>query len=94
MEAQSRPLTGYRIVLRPTAERFFKKLRDEALGLRLETAITQLSTQPRPPGAKLLSGADRIWRIRIGHYRILYPIDDVERLIRVAEIGHRREIYR
>ncbi len=60
----------------------------------MEESISQLSFQPRPPGAKILSGGEQIWRIRVGQYRILYQIDDARRLIRVAEIGHRREIYR
>jgi mRNA interferase RelE/StbE len=93
MEPQTQP-RGYRISLRPAAEQFLRKLRDAQLGRRIEAAISQLAAQPRPPGAVILSGHEQIWRIRVGQYRILYQIDDANRLIRVAEIGHRREIYR
>lgn len=34
------------------------------------------------------------YRIRIGDYRIVYSIDDRERLVDVARIAHRREVYR
>jgi mRNA interferase RelE/StbE len=37
----------------------------------------------------------RPWlRTRVGDYRIIYAADDRIRTITVAEIGHRREVYR
>jgi len=40
-----------------------------------------------------LAGRDD-YRIRVGDYRIVYAIDDVDRVILVARIAHRREVYR
>jgi mRNA interferase RelE/StbE len=34
------------------------------------------------------------FRIRVGDYRIVYAVDDAERLVIVARIAHRREVYR
>jgi len=62
--------------------------------MRLQNVFGQLSLEPRLPGAKLLSNQDGIWRVRVGDYRILYQIDDTEQIVRILEIGHRREIYR
>jgi len=61
---------------------------------RVGRAISGLAADPRPPGAKLLSGADRRWRVRVGDYRILYLIEDANSIVTVAKIGHRREVYR
>jgi pheromone shutdown protein TraB len=36
----------------------------------------------------------RVWRIRVGDYRILYEIHDDELVVLVVGAGHRREIYR
>jgi mRNA interferase RelE/StbE len=37
----------------------------------------------------------RPWlRTRTGDYRIIYAIDDRARVITVAAVGHRREVYR
>jgi mRNA interferase RelE/StbE len=33
-------------------------------------------------------------RIRVGDYRIVYSIDDGDRLVLVARIAHRRDVYR
>jgi mRNA-degrading endonuclease RelE of RelBE toxin-antitoxin system len=30
----------------------------------------------------------------VGDYRIIYDVNDAERLITVAVVGHRREVYR
>jgi len=55
--------------------------------------LDDLQKQPRPPGAKKLSGVDG-YRVRKGDYRVLYTIDDAARLVRVYRVGHRREVYR
>ena len=53
-----------------------------------------LATDPRPAGAEALQGHPPWLRIRVGDYRIIYAIDDQARIITVATVGHRREIYR
>lgn len=60
---------------------------------RISTAIRRLADEPRPHGARKLSGRDA-WRIRVGDYRVLYEIHDDWLLILVVNVGHRREIYR
>ena len=60
---------------------------------RLIDAIRGLAADPRPPGAKKLSGREG-WRVRVGAYRIIYDIQDDQLLILVVALGHRREVYR
>jgi mRNA interferase RelE/StbE len=55
--------------------------------------IERLASNPRPAGAKKLTGRDG-WRIRIGDYRVIYEIKDRICYILVLDIGHRKEIYR
>ena len=61
--------------------------------VRVCDAISGLADQPRPPGAKKLSGREG-WRIRVGSYRVVYEISDPAHLITVMHIGHRRDVYR
>lgn len=61
--------------------------------IRMTEVIDDLSLNPRPPGAKKLSGVDG-YRVRKGDYRILYTIDDKKKKVVIYRIGHRREIYR
>jgi mRNA interferase RelE/StbE len=60
---------------------------------RIRAAIDSLSTDPRPSGVAKLAGRDD-YRIRIGDYRVIYAVDDAERLVIIARIAHRREVYR
>jgi mRNA interferase RelE/StbE len=84
----------YRILLRPLAQRFLRKLREKSLAARLVTAMRDLAGHPRPPGCEKLVGAEDLYRIRVGDYRIIYQIRDELLLVLVVKIGHRREIYR
>lgn len=60
---------------------------------RAADILDDLSSNPRPPGAKKLVGQNG-YRVRTGDYRILYTVDDRKRLVHIYRIGHRREIYR
>ena len=82
----------YEVRLHPEAVRAFRRLRG-AVRDRIETAIDGLAADPRPRGAAKLAGRDG-FRIRMGDYRIVYAVDDAERLVLVARIAHRREVYR
>jgi mRNA interferase RelE/StbE len=59
-------------------------------------ALTPLGEDPRRPDAdiKRLAGLDNLYRLRVGHYRVVYEVNDGELVILVIGVGHRREIYR
>ena len=56
-------------------------------------AVKSLSEEPRPTGAKKLSGSEFTYRIRIGNYRVIYEIHDETILIEVVKVGHRKDVY-
>lgn len=60
---------------------------------RITRRIAALADEPRPLGCQKLSGLER-YRIRQGHYRVIYAIEDDELLVYVIKIGHRKDIYR
>ena len=84
----------YRVVLRPPAQKFFRKLRDKSLAARLVEAMRSLAADPRPPGYDKLAGPEEFCRVRVGDYRIIYQVQDDALLVLVVKIGHRREVYR
>jgi mRNA interferase RelE/StbE len=83
---------AYRVELESRARRELLDLPAKIARL-LVSVLDDLTANPRPPGAKKLSGLEG-WRVRKGDYRILYIIDDATRLIRVYRLGNRREVYR
>ena len=82
----------YRLEFRPAALRALRKLDSETV-TRVRGALALLAREPRPPGARKLSGRDA-YRVRVGKYRIIYTIEDAERLVVVVVIGHRSDVYR
>jgi len=61
---------------------------------QVRKAIDHLAEIPRPPGVKKLTDEERLYRIRVGSYRVVYQISDQDLLVLVAKIGDRKEIYR
>ncbi len=60
---------------------------------RILDRIEALAENPRPEGCVKLSAIER-YRIRQGVYRIVYEIWDVELIVQVVKVAHRREAYR
>ena len=86
------PVDRYALTFRPGALRVLRKL-DRQIAERIKAATEALRDDPRPPGAKMLTGSHGLWRIRIGDYRVVYTIDDQRRIVRVAAASHRRDVY-
>ena len=83
----------YRIEYRPAARRDLKRL-DLPTRRRIVLRIEKLADNPRPRGVETLSGSERLYRLRVGDYRIVYVIKDKALLVLIVRVGHRREVYR
>ena len=86
-------MADYSITFARSARKELEALPSE-IGGRILRKITLLATSPRPSGVKKLHGEDNLWRIRIGDYRVIYEIDDAAKIVDVAVIRHRSEVYR
>ena len=84
----------YTIEFLPSAVRELEALPREAQS-RVSDAIEALADEPRPSTAKLLSGTgrERIWRIPVGPYRVLYQVTDVRVTVAIVRVADRREVY-
>ena len=60
---------------------------------RVVETIRALEIDPRPHGSRKLRGLEQ-FRLRVGSYRILYTVDDDNRLVEIIAVGHRRDVYR
>ena len=88
----SERMANFKVVFRQSISKDLQRIpmRDIA---RILSRIEALASEPRPRGVEKLSGQQR-YRIRQGAYRILYEVRDVESLVVVVKIGHRRDVYR
>jgi len=83
----------YRIEATATARRQVRRLPRETQD-RVRLRVRALAIDPRPPGVTKLTGHERLYRIRVGDYRVIYEIRDEVLLVLVVEVGHRRDVYR
>lgn len=84
----------YALEFAPKALRALRKL-DRLVVARIKEATEALRDEPRPAGAKMLTGIHGVWRIRVaGDYRVVYTVDDDKLVVLVVDAGHRRQIYR
>lgn len=85
---------SYSILLERQAEKELRSLPNQLL-LRIDKRILSLADEPRPKGVLKLKGKEgEGWRIKIGDYRVLYTIDDVQKIVKIYRIKHRRDVYR
>jgi mRNA interferase RelE/StbE len=61
---------------------------------RIVGRIQALAAEPRPSGSEKLSGHNDRYRVRQGNYRVVYSIDDAQRIVLIVKVGHRRDVYR
>lgn len=74
------------------AERELKRL-DRTIKNRIVTALLALMDDSRPPGCLKIKTSERLWRIRVGDWRVGYEIDDASQTVTIVTIGHRSEFY-
>ena len=84
---------AYQVQFAGAAKKQIRKL-DGGIRKRISAAIDALAQEPRPDGVKKLAGADDLWRIRVGDYRVIYQIQDLHLVVLIVKIGHRGEVYR
>jgi mRNA interferase RelE/StbE len=79
---------------------FARSARKELETFNIDTAIKifhkieGLSDECRPQGCRKLKGSINLWRIRIGDYRVIYAIDDKQKIVDITAIKHRGEAYK
>ncbi len=56
--------------------------------------IEKLQNEPFPHGVEKLEGANRLYRIRVGDYRVIYQVDPKVHRIVILYIRHRQDAYR
>jgi len=84
---------SYSISFKPSVEKDLRPL-SKTLVSRVMKRIERLRTDPFPRQAIKLSGTERLYRIRVGDYWIVYEVDTQAREVTIHYVRHRREVYR
>ena len=85
----------WRLVFSKKADKQLSKLNPGVRGIVLSWLLNHLDgcEDPRAFGKPLKGVKSRVWRYRIGDYRVLCEILDEELLVLALEVGHGRETY-
>lgn len=88
-------MTAYKVEFVKSAQKEFERL-DTKLKVKIAEALSLLAQNPFSEllSAKKLKGADGLYRIRLGDYRVVYELRNEQLIVLVIKIGHRREVYR
>jgi mRNA interferase RelE/StbE len=86
-------MAGYAVETRPRVRKALRQL-DETARKDVLATMRALGSDPRPAGVSSLKGHRPWLRVRSGDYRVIYIVDDAARVVTVAVVGHRRDVYR
>ena len=86
-------MPSYNVSFKPSVEKDLRPL-PKSVVARVIEQIEILKTDPLPRQAIKLSSAERLYRIRVGDYRIVYEVDTKAKQVMVHYVRHRREVYR
>ncbi len=88
-------MAAYKVEFVKSAQKEFERL---AAKTRIKTAeaLKLLAQNPYSELLKVkkLKGADNLFRIRLGDYRVVYEVRNEQLIVLVIKIGHRSEVYR
>ena len=87
-------MESYKLQIKPSASKELELVGSKKDRQRIVSRIYSLADDPRPTGCEKLAAEEDKYRVRQGNYRIIYSINDKQRLLVVTKIGHRREVYR
>ena len=82
----------YTVTINKSASKELENLPSIAIK-RIFPKLENIADNPRPIGCVKLQGENNLWRIRVGDYRIIYSIDDPNKIIDITRIRHRKEAY-
>ncbi len=84
---------SYSLNFKPSVEKDLQAL-PRKLVSRITERINGLASEPLPAGSRKLTATERLYRLRVGDYRIIYEVDSKVRVVTIYYVRHRREAYR
>ena len=93
----SNPSSGaenYKLQIKESAAKELESLGTKKDREKIVARINALAMDPRPSGSEKLAGEENKYRVRQRNYRIVYSIDDRNRVVVITKIGDGKEVCR
>ncbi|QFS44089.1 type II toxin-antitoxin system RelE family toxin [Nostoc sphaeroides] len=81
---------SYQVTLVPSAVQKITEL-DSELQQRLAQKLEELALNPRSEDAHPLKETERLYKVLLGEYRIIYQIEEQSLLVTVIKIAHLKD---
>lgn len=79
----------YQIIIKKKAKKFIDSLPVN----ERRRVVAAIELLPNGEDIKKLKGHDKLLRLRVGEYRIIYTVDNGELIVYVIDAGNRGQIY-
>jgi mRNA interferase RelE/StbE len=86
-------MASFSISFKPSVDKDLRRL-PKSLIPRVMEKIEDLKSEPFPPQAIKIPVADRLYRLRVGDYRIVYEVEVKKKIITIYYVCHRSVVYR
>ena len=85
--------TIYKIEWKKAAEDNLNQIPSEAALKIYDRVESYLAQSPKELGKALVGKYSRLYRYRYGDYRIIYEIDNSNKILIINRVGHRSDVY-
>jgi mRNA interferase RelE/StbE len=86
-------MASFSISFKPSVDKDLRRL-PKSLIPRVMEKIEDLKSEPFPPQVVKIPVADRLYRLRVGDYRIVYEVEVKKKIITIHYVRHRSVVYR
>ena len=86
-------MESYKVVLKPSVEKDLRSLPASVVA-RVLKVIEELRDEPIQRQSIKLAGAEELYRIRVGNYRVIYGVEKNNKQVIIHYIRHRQHAYR
>lgn len=86
-------MASYKVIFKPSVEKDLRSL-PKSIVKRIFKYINVLKEDPFPRPSIKLAGAEQLYRIRIGDYRMIYAVDRDNQQVIIQYVRHRKDVYR
>ena len=86
-------MASFNLQWRTSTKKDLRQIPGEAVS-RIVTEVAKLADEPLPRGSEKLTGSERIYRIRIGDYRVVYELRRDAKVVEIQRVRHRKGVYR
>ena len=87
-------MAEFELRVAPSAARSLERLPESVAAAVVEFLTGPLLQEPKRVGKPLVRQLAGYWSARRGAYRVVYALDQVNRLVLVVRIEHRADVYR